>query len=161
MIVLACLCVFFGVFYHVPLKYFIYPALGIEPGTAIFGTWASGLATILIVIGIVIGGLILAVGWLSGKVRTVPTWTCGEVQDNEQMIIPGTHFYKTVSSMGGLKQLYSAQEKGYFDLYNQSGKIGLALTDFLRWLHSGLLPMYLTWVTFGLLVILFVVCKIW
>ena len=161
MIVLASLCVFFGIFYHVPLKYFIYPALGIEQGTAIFGTWASGLATILIVVGIVIGGFILAVGWLSGKVRTVPTWTCGEVQDNEQMIIPGTHFYKTVSSMGGLKQLYSAQEKGYFDLYNQSGKTGLALTNFLRWLHSGVLPMYLTWVTFGLLVILFVVCKIW
>jgi len=161
MIVLAVLCVFFGVFYYVPLKHFIYPALGIEPGTAIFGTWASGLATIFIVIGIIIGGLILAVGWLSRKVRTVPTWTCGEVQDNEQMIIPGTHFYKTVSSMGGLKQLYSAQEKGYFDPYNQSGRIGLALTGFLRWLHCGILPVYLTWVTLGLLVILFVVCGIW
>jgi hypothetical protein len=46
-------------------------------------------------------------------------------------------------------------------LYNQSGKLGLALTDFLRWLHSGVLPMYLTWVTLGLLVILFIVCRIW
>jgi len=161
MIVLASLCVFFGVFYHVPLKYFIYPALNIEPGTAIFGTWASGLATILLVVGIIIGVLILAVSLVSKKVRVVPTWTCGEVQDNEQMIIPGTHFYKTVSSMGGLKQLYTGQEKGYFDPYNQSGRLGLALTEFLRWLHSGLLPMYLTWVMFGLLVILFVVCKIW
>ncbi len=161
MVVLALLCVFFGVFYHVPLKLFIYPALNIEPGTAIFGIWESGLATILIVVGIIIGGLILAVGWFSRKVRIVPTWTCGEVQDNEQMIIPGTHFYKTVSSMGGLKQLYTGQEKGHFDLYNQSGKIGLGLTGFLRWLHSGLLPMYLTWVTLGLLVILFIVCRIW
>jgi len=161
MIVLASLCVFFGIFYHVPLKHFIYPALNIEPGTAIFGTWASGLATILLVVGIIIGGFILAVSLMSKKIRIVPTWTCGEVQDNEQMIIPGTHFYKTVSSMGGLKQLYTGQEKGYFDLYNQSGRLGLALTGFLRWLHSGLLPMYLTWVTLGLLVILFVVCKIW
>jgi len=31
----------------------------------------------------------------------------------------------------------------------------------LRWLHSGLLPMYLTWVTLGVVAILFVVCKIW
>ncbi|MHC4647503.1 MAG: hypothetical protein ACYTBJ_18610, partial [Planctomycetota bacterium] len=91
----------------------------------------------------------------------VPTWTCGEVQDNEQMIVPGTHFYKTVSSMGGLKQLYRGQEKGYFDLYDQGSRVGLALTGFLRWLHSGLLPVYLTWVTIGLLVILFVICKIW
>jgi formate hydrogenlyase subunit 3/multisubunit Na+/H+ antiporter MnhD subunit len=146
MIVLAFLCVFFGVFYHVPLKTFIYPALGVEPELS---TWWSGLATILILIGI------------AKRVRIVPTWTCGEVQTNEQMTIPGTHFYKTVSQMGGLKQLYSSQEKGYFDSYDQSGKVGLGLTEFLRWLHSGILPMYLTWVTLGLLIILFVVCKIW
>ncbi len=161
MVVLALLCVFFGVFYHVPLKLFIYPALNIEPGTAIFGTWDSTLATALIIIGIGLGLLILLVGLLARKVRTVPTWTCGEAQTNEQMIIPGTHFYKTVSSMGGLKQLYTGQEKGHFDLYNQSGKCGLGLTNFLKWLHSGLLPMYLTWVTLGLLVILFIVCGIW
>jgi len=161
MVILALLCVFFGIFYHVPLKLFIYPALNIEPGTAIFGTWESGLATILIGIGIIIGGLILAVGWISRKYRTVPTWTCGEVQANEEIIIPGTHFYKTVSSMGGLKQLYTGQEKGHFDLYNQAGRLGLALTEFLRWLHSGVLPMYLTWVTLGLLVILFIVCRVW
>ncbi|MFH1883232.1 MAG: proton-conducting transporter membrane subunit [Planctomycetota bacterium] len=161
MTVLALLCVFFGVFYHVPLKLFIYPALGIEPGTAIFGTWMSGIATILLIIGIGLGVLIWFVAKLSRNIRTVPTWTCGEVQSNESMRIPGTHFYKTVSRMGGLKQLYSGQEKGYFDLYNQSGKIGLGLTGFLQRLHSGLLPVYLTWVILGLLIVLFVVCKIW
>ena len=162
MVVLALLCVFFGIFYHIPLKLFIYPALNIESGAAIFsGTWDSTLATALIILGIILGLLVLLVGLLARKVRIVPTWTCGEVQTNEQMIIPGTHFYKTVSSMNGLKQLYIGQEKGHFDLYNQSGRLGLCLTDFLRWLHSGLLPMYLTWVTFGLLVFLFIVCRIW
>ena len=161
MVVLAFLCVFFGIFYQVPLKLFIYPALGIEPAAAIFGTWDSVLATVMIVVGIILGLVILLVGLLARKARVVPTWVCGEVQDNEQMIIPGTHFYKTVSSMGGLKQLYTGQEKGYFDLYNQSSQVGLALTALLRWLHSGVLPMYLTWVTLGLLVILFVVCRIW
>jgi hypothetical protein len=91
----------------------------------------------------------------------VPTWTCGETQPNEEMIVPGTGFYKTVSSMGGLRQLYSAQEKGHFDLYNQGGRAGLALTELLRWLHSGILSMYLTWVTLGLLIVLLVVCRIW
>jgi hypothetical protein len=62
--------------------------------------------------------------------------------------------------MGGLKQLYSTQEKGYFDPYNQSGKVGLGLTGLLRWLHSGVLPMYLTWVLLGLLLIIFVVCEV-
>ena len=161
MCILALLCVFFGIRYDVPLKMLIYPALNIEFGTVIFGTWESTLATALIIVGIVIGMLILAVGWFSKKVRTVPTWYCGEVQDNDQMIIPGTHFYKTVSSMNGLRQMYNGQEKGHFDLYNQGGRLGLSVTGFLRWLHSGILPMYLTWVTLGLLVILFIVCRIW
>jgi len=164
MIVLALLCVLFGIFYQVPLKMFIYPALnalGIGTDGAIFGTWQSGLATILIIVGIGIGLLIWAIGKLSKNVRIVPTWTCGEIQSNESMRIPGTHFYKTVSEMGGLKQLYNGQEKGYFDTYDQSGRCGLSLTAFLRWLHSGMLPIYLTWVTLGLLVVLFVVCGIW
>jgi formate hydrogenlyase subunit 3/multisubunit Na+/H+ antiporter MnhD subunit len=160
MVVLAFLCVFFGIFYHVPLKHFIYPALN-TPDNAIFGTWQSGLATILIIVGIALGLLVLIVGLLARKTRAVPTWTCGEIQTNEQMTVSGTHFYKTVSSMGGLKQLYTGQEKGYFDSYNQSGRLGLALTGFLRWLHSGILPTYLTWVTLGLLIILFVICSVW
>ena len=161
MVVLAALCVLFGVFYYVPLDNFIYPALGIQPGTVMIGTWESGLASILIIAGIVIGLLILAVGRIAAKTRIVPTWTCGEVLPNEQMIIPGTHFYKTVSSMGGLRQMYASQEKGWFDLYDQTGRLGLAFTGLLRWLHCGILPMYLTWVTLGLLIILFVVCRIW
>jgi hypothetical protein len=154
------LCVFFGVFYHVPLKLFIYPALDVKPGTAIFGTWMSGLATVLLIVGIVLGLLIWVFAKFSKNIRTVPTWNCGEMQSNESMRIPGTHFYKTVSGMGGLKQLYSTQEKGYYDPYDQVGKAGLSLTSFLRWLHSGVLPMYLTWVVLGLLIIVFVVCEI-
>ncbi len=161
MIVLAALCVFFGVFYYVPLNNFIYPALGIKPGTVAVGTWESGLATVLIVAGIVLGLLILIMSRFASKVRIVPTWTCGEVLANEQMIIPGTHFYKTVSSMGGLRQMYASQEKGHFDLYDQSGRLGLTLTSMLKSLHCGLLPVYLNWVTLGLLLLLFVLCKIW
>jgi formate hydrogenlyase subunit 3/multisubunit Na+/H+ antiporter MnhD subunit len=161
MIVLATLCVFFGVFYYVPLNNFIYPALGFQPGEVAIGNWQSGLASILIIAGIIIGLLILVIAKVASKARVVPTWTCGEILPNEQMIIPGTHFYKTVSSMGGLRQMYNSQEKGWFDPYNQAGRLGLALTDFLRWLHCGILPMYLTWLTLGLLIILFVVCRIW
>jgi len=161
MVILAVLCVFFGVFYHVPLKMFIYPALNMEATDPIFGTWQSELATVMIVLGILIGLGIVLLSLLQKKVRVVPTWTCGEIQPNEQMIIPGTDFYKTVSSMQGLRQLYNAQEKDCFEPYKWSGKTGLAFTEFLRWMHCGVLPVYLTWVTFGLLLILFIVCSIW
>jgi formate hydrogenlyase subunit 3/multisubunit Na+/H+ antiporter MnhD subunit len=162
MMVLAALCVFLGIFYHVALDRLIYPALGIAAGPEVLsGTWQSVLATALIAIGIAVGLLILLAASFAKKTRVVPTWYCGEQMGNDQMIVPGTHFYKTVSNMGGLKQLYSSQEKGHFDLYDQGGRFGLFLTRFLRWLHSGLLPMYLTWVTVGLLIVLFVVCGIW
>jgi len=161
MVILALLCLSFGIFYRVPLNMFILPALDIHPSSVVYGLWDSVLATGLIAVGIVLGLVILLIGLAARKTRTVPTWTCGEIQDNDEMIIPGTHFYKTVSSMGGLKQFYSGQEKGYFDLYNQGGRAGAALTAFLRWMHSGVLSMYLTWVTLGLLIILFVICRIW
>jgi formate hydrogenlyase subunit 3/multisubunit Na+/H+ antiporter MnhD subunit len=165
MVVLAGLCVIFGIFYYqVPLKMFIYPLLPTLTGSVeqpVLSIWSAGLATILIVVGIGIGLLIWFIGRLSNKIRIVPTWTCGEIQDNDRMIIPGTHFYKTVSSMDGLKQLYIGQERGYFDAYDQGGRCGLGLTAFLRWLHSGILPIYLTWLTIGLLIVLFVVCGIW
>jgi len=159
--VLAVLCVLFGVFYELPLNLFIYPALDIEAGTAIFGTWDSALATAFILAGLFLGGVVLFVGLVSRKSRTVSTWTCGEIMDNDEIIVSGTHFYKTISEMDGLKQLYKRQEQKWFDLYDQGGLLGLDLSRFLRWLHSGLLPMYLTWVVLGLLIILTVFCKIW
>src|SRR4030043_127212 len=78
MVVLASLCVLFGIFYHIPLKLFIYPALNIKPGTVIFGTWDSVLATMLMVFGIILGLLILLIGLLARKVREGPTWTWRE-----------------------------------------------------------------------------------
>jgi len=84
MVLLALLCVFFGIFYKVPLKLFIYPALNslnIEAEGTIFGTWQSGLATILIIAGIGIGLLIWAIGKFSKNIRIVPTWTCGEAEE--------------------------------------------------------------------------------
>ncbi len=160
MLTLAFLCVFFGIVYQIPLKHFIYPALNIEWGTAIIGSWHAWLAAIYLVAGVVIALLIVLFSRSSGK-RDVPTWTCGEVQPNDDIIIPGTHFYKTISSLSPFKQLYRLQEKEHFDLYNHGGKIGLLFSGFLKWLHSGLLPVYLVWTAFGLIVILIVLCNIW
>jgi formate hydrogenlyase subunit 3/multisubunit Na+/H+ antiporter MnhD subunit len=159
--VLAVLCILFGVFYRVPLNVFIYPALNIKPETVIFGTWDSALATGFILIGLLLGGGLLILGLVARKSRTVRTWTCGEIMDNDEMRVSGTHFYKTISEMSGFKQLYERQERKWFDLYNIGGSLGLAFSRFLSWLHSGLLPMYMTWVILGLLIILTVFGRIW
>ena len=162
MLVLAFLCVFFGVFYRVPLQRFIFPAVAAEEGAGVpIGSWNSIVATALLLIGVGVGLGVLVVSAFAKRTRIVPTWTCGEVQPNDEMIIPGTHFYKTVSSMNGLRQMYDGQERGYFDTYNHGGKMGFVVTGLLRWLHSGMLPAYLTWVTLGLLLVLFAICRIW
>jgi len=161
MAVLALLCILFGVFYDIPLKAFIYPALDINAADiTTFGTWYSTLATALLAVGVILGCLVIIISLWKRKVRIVPTWTCGETQPNDQMIIPGTHFYKTISSMSPFKQLYNTQEKGVYDPYNYGKIIGSGFTNFLKWLHSGLLPMYLTWVMIGLLIILIIICEL-
>ena len=157
MMILAGLCVLFGILYFIPLKLFIYPGLEYETEPNL-SVWNAGLATILIIVGIGIGIVIWLILKLAKNIRMVPTWNCGEKHEGDDLIISGTHFYKTVSSMNGLKQFYSGQKKGYFDVYDQSGRLGLALTGLLKWLHSGVLPVYLTWVTLGLLILLFVIC---
>ncbi|MBN1973148.1 MAG: hypothetical protein JW787_05885 [Sedimentisphaerales bacterium] len=160
-VILAGLCVILGIFYYLPLNTFIYPGLGLEAETPVLSLWSAGLATILIIVGIIIGVLIWFVMRLSANIRVVHTWNCGEKSDSDNLIVSGTHFYKTVSSMKCLKPLYLGQEKGYFDIYNQSGRLGLSLTSLLKWLHSGILPMYLTWVIIGLLAVLFALCRVW
>ncbi len=160
-VILASLCVIFGILYYIPLNVFIYPGLGLETEAPALSLWSAGLATVLIIIGIIIGMLVWFVMKLSGNIRIVPTWNCGEKSDSDSLIVSGTHFYKTVSNMKALKPLYSGQEKGYFDVYNQGGRLGLSLTYLLKWLHSGVLPMYLTWVTIGLLAVLFALCRVW
>ncbi|MBN1125454.1 MAG: hypothetical protein JXA82_10635 [Sedimentisphaerales bacterium] len=162
MIVLAFLCVLFGVAYFIPLDYFIYPALQMtRSGGEMLGIWDSATATILLIIGTVLGGFILLLSMRTKTVRSVPTWSCGEIQPNDQMIIPGTHFYKTISSLPYLRRLYHIQEKGWFDPYDHGGRIGLGVSGFLKWLHSGLLSTYLTWVAVGLLLTLGILCQIW
>jgi formate hydrogenlyase subunit 3/multisubunit Na+/H+ antiporter MnhD subunit len=161
MAVLALLCILFGVFYDIPLKAFIYPALDINAADiTTFGTWYSTLATRFLAVGIFLGCLAITISLWKRKVRIVPTWTCGETQTNDQMIIPGTHFYKTISSMTPFKQLYNTQEKGAYDPYNYGKIVGSTFSSFLKWLHSGLLPMYLTWVIVGLLIILILICQV-
>jgi len=154
MLILAALCICLGVYYVLPLEKLVYPALAINPEIVNLGIWNSTLATVFLVIGLVAGLAVLAVANMKKKIRTVPTWDCGETQDNEDMIVPGTDFYKTVSGIEPLEKIYSAQEKGWFDIYDHAGKLGLAFTGLLKKMHSGILPTYLTWVILGFLAIL-------
>jgi len=155
MVVLATLCVIFGIFaYKVPLKNFILSAV---PGVSFLGFWSPGLATLLIIMGIVLGIIIYWLGNIKG-LRTDTAYVGGEIIP-EEIRVTGVDFYDTIEDLGTLKGIYEKAEKKIFDIYDQGAKFVFFLIRGLRKVHSGVLPTYLFWSLFGML-ILFIIMLI-
>ena len=149
MAVLAALCVIFGVFaYGVPLRNFILSAV---PGVSFIGFWSPGLATLLTIIGIILGVIIYWLGNIRG-LRMDTSYVGVEIIPQESRLT-GVDFYKTIQDMGALKEIYKNAEKKLFDIYDQGTKFLFYFIRGLRKLHSGVLPTYLFWSLFGMLVL--------
>jgi len=149
MAVLAGLCVIFGVFaYRVPLKNFIFPAV---PGVSFLGFWSPGLATLLIIMGIILGLIIYWLGNING-LRTDTAYVGGEIISQDSRV-SGVEFYDTIKDLGTLKKIYGQAEKKLFDIYDQGAKFVFLFIRGLRKIHSGILPTYLFWSLLGMLVL--------
>lgn len=150
--ILAGLCIIFGVFAHsIPIKFLIGPAVGNIQHT---GIWAPGLATTLIILGIILGLVIYWLGNLKNiRMDTTPFYG-GEVLP-ETARITGVDFYETIKNLSPLKKLYHMEDEKNFDIYEQGIKSSLRFTEFLRWIHNGVLPSYLAWCLLGMLLLFF------
>jgi NADH:ubiquinone oxidoreductase subunit 5 (subunit L)/multisubunit Na+/H+ antiporter MnhA subunit len=157
-VTLATLCVIFGVFaYSIPLKMFIIPSIG--ESVAFLGTWFAGLATILILIGIVIGFIIYFLGTVV-KTRETKAFVGGEVlEENPQMRVSGLEFYNTIQELGVLKTIYRLALKKTFDIYEVGAKLTFGLNKVLRYLHNGILPTYLAWCLLGMGIMFYILRK--
>jgi len=157
-VVLALLCAIFGIFaYRIPLGLFIVPSLG--SSISITGVWNPGLATILIVAGILIGVAIYLLGTVS-KTRTTEIFVGGEtLRDVPEMRISGTEFYDTIQNIGILKFFYKLAERKFFDIYEVGTKITFAFNRMLRYIHNGVLPTYLAWCMLGMAVLFYILLK--
>lgn len=152
MIVLAGLCVVFGVFaYAVPLKHLIIPAV---PGVSYLGFWSPGLATLLIVVGVLAGVVIYFVGRAS-NVKESEAFIGGELL-REGMRVSGVDFYRTIRDFGLFGNAYKGAERSLFDIYDLGGRFLFYFVQGLRRIHSGILPTYLSWMLVGFTVLLFV-----
>ncbi|MGB2650975.1 MAG: proton-conducting transporter membrane subunit [Candidatus Omnitrophota bacterium] len=154
-VVLAALCIIFGVFaYRVPLKMFIFPSLG---ETVTFtGIWESGAATVLMIVAIVIGFLIYLIGTFT-KTRTTEIFVGGEtVEQYPEMRVSGTEFYETIKDIGFLRAIYKLAEKKVFDIYEVGAKLTLGFNKMLRFIHNGVLLTYLAWCMLGMIVLFYV-----
>jgi len=166
MIFLAILCIVFGIYAQFPLERFINPSVATSTGVSLqemavrtgTGYWSPVMATVLMIVGLIVGLIIYAFG-KTKKVRIDENvWVGGNILENEEMRIPGTDFYKTVTD--DLYPAYSALfrdgDKGAMDAYNIWGRLGNDLVQVLRRLHNGILSTYLSWTIIGLGALTFV-----
>ncbi len=162
-ITLAALCILFGVFaYQWPLGTMIFPA--VDGVVRLSGSWYAGLATILLLAAYAFGLLIYLLSTVR-KARSCDTYIGGEVMsqtyvsgpadaDKENIEVTGVDFYRTVEDIYPLRQIFAAARRKLFDIYDLGGKAAFFMVEILRSAHRGLLPMYLTWVLAGLLILL-------
>ncbi len=163
-VVLALLCIGFGVFAQYPISSWFAPLVGMEESFRIGqlisfrnALWNPTTATGLIILGLVLGFIIFLIG-KGVKVRKAPVFTLGEKLEGKSRFTGGD-FYQTVRNLGFLKGIYADGEKGVFDVYNISGRIGGSLTGGLRALHNGVLSNYVSWCVMGLGVILLLLIR--
>lgn len=153
LMILAGLCIIFGIFaFPLPLALFIFPAIGRT--ASYIGIWSPTTATLLIILGIILGVLIYTI--LSPKkFRQVGSFVGGEVADDLERV-SGTEFYDTVKDLKRMGVLYKKEAAGRLDIYTW-GKDSIAVfTRFFQFLHNGILPTYLVWCLLGM-VVMFVV----
>ncbi len=154
MAILALLCVVFGVFaFGTVLKYFIYPAVR---GVTYTGSWQSGLATLLIIIGVVIGVVI----YLLGKVKTRESSTyIGGEELPVECRVTGVDFYQTIQEIGLLGRIYKWAEAKKFDIYEQGSSLVFFCSGVLKKIHTGVLTNYICWILAGLVILFFILVK--
>ncbi len=157
-VILAILCVVFGVFaYQIPLRIFIFPSVGFTGEFS--GLWTPSLATLLILVGILLGVIIYFIGTVT-KTRQTEVFIGGEIIDEyPQMRVSGARFYDTIRELDILKSIYSLAEKGYFDIYRIGQRIIYSFSSLLRYFHNGILSTYLAWCIFGMIILFYVLFR--
>ena len=180
-VVLALLCVIFGVFaYPIPLNSFILPVVHLPPPEEWIGWWQPLLSTWLIICGLFLGIIFYLFSKVSSY-RVTESYIGGE-ELTEDMRLPGTHFYYTFEELKGFNQILKLLKGKIVDFYSYVMDLGKffyrviyvfldrlidygwrGITAILRLigkgisiLHTGILPTYITWALFGILIILLI-----
>lgn len=161
MVILALLCLFFGIVAQIPLMYLIGPIMGLKVATVpqalsfIKGIWSPTLATILILIGIVLGVILYLISRI--QIRRADVFVGGERFPSEEIMrFPGTDFYNTIRDLNVIRTIYGDADQGVFDPYVWGGKYGGKIVELFRAAHTGVLPLYLAWFIIGLGMLLLV-----
>ncbi len=150
MMVLAAFCILLGIFYvNLPVQVMLAPVAGLP-------YQALSLSTPLVfVIAGIIFGLLLYLFTSCVTIRYSPAFIGGE-EIKSQMHYSGTEFYKGITTMPFLRKMFAGAKQKLFDLYEVKKQVIGYISELLRWAHSGVLDTYLSWIIFGLLVLLII-----
>jgi len=163
MIVLAALCVIFGVWARYPIERFINPIVhgAVQTTTTgdiniLTGMWSPGTATGLMILGIIVGLLFATAGKLTRR-RTGRIFIGGQKppENMDEMHFTGAGFYRTISDLKGLGGMFKNAEEKVFDVYEVGGRVGNVFVQGLKSLHNGILSTYLAWAVIGLGAVVF------
>jgi hypothetical protein len=133
------------------------------------GVWWAGTATVMLATALAVGGLVYAIV-LRGKIRRAPTWTGGETLEStyvsgvpvgplRRVEVTGVDFYDTVEELPGIRGVYGMARRKLLDVYEDGSRVVFYFVDVLRRAHTGLLPLYVTWVVAGFLAVLYAIFR--
>jgi formate hydrogenlyase subunit 3/multisubunit Na+/H+ antiporter MnhD subunit len=167
MVVLALLCVGFGVLATWPLQNLVLPALadvgvtGVPMATgagaldtAALGLWEPIPATMLILLGVA-GGLVLYLIGRASNVRVTNTFIGGEVLPNTAPLkLAATSYYRTLEELPGVGGALRDGAQSAYDVYRLGGAAGSSLVEVLKRQHTGVLSLYVSWCLIGAVIII-------
>lgn len=172
MIVLSILCIGLGVFAQVLIRYLFNAVFGYEISG--LGFFSPGLATILILAGIIIGFIAYRLSG-SKKTRQSEVFIGGEIISSETQVVmtlpdggqtitsvvdineanvPGTAFYDSIKKITLIDDTYRVADSKFFDIYEQARKMTNIVVTAFKKLHDGLLHTYLGWIFLGAIAIM-------
>jgi len=157
MLVLGALCVVLGLWYSLPTRGVLEPAVSEMqasiPAPDVGASWSPLPALALMIVGILGGIIIYAIG-RAFRIRRARTFVCGEVLPAEPTRLSGTGFYATIRELPIVRGFYDDAERQAFDAYRVGGRYGGTLVETLRAFHTGMLPLYVSWCLLGLMVLI-------
>lgn len=153
MVLLAVLCLVFGIFFiRIPLLKFIIPVV---PDVSLDSIFNLPLPIYLLFSGFALGLLLYYTIFFPQKRRIITSFIGGEKQSSE-MTISGTDFYNQIKKAAFLNRIYFYSEKKYTDIYDFLKSAVDYFTKGFMAAHTGVLGTYLTWVIFGMLILLYI-----
>jgi len=152
-IVLAVFCIVFGIGYKIPTNLFLKPVVS---GISQFNVFLLIPSLSVIIIGLIFGFLGYII-FSSLKFKKATSFVGGEKVIPE-MEMSGTEFYRTIEDI--FPRIYKGAKNKIFDIYDIGKSIIFYFGNAFSSLHNGVLLTYISWILFGVMILLFLFIRI-